>query len=657
FFFVLVASAFLMLLAGGGIAWGAPSLQGTIPEPPGTPVPPGPTPSPGLGGCCLPGVVFTSMRDGNSEIYVMKTDGSGLLRLTNNPAVDEQPAASMDGTRIVFSSNRDDPDFVNCGKPGKPNCRSNLYVMMVDGSNVKRLTFGPGQDTHPVWSMSGVGIAFTSTLDDPDPTTCGQPGRPACVRNVYLLSSDGFSLIRLTPSVPGKPLVSNWDATWAPDDSRLAFVSDRDGNEEIYTINNDGSGLTRLTNNPAADSHPGWSPDGKQLVFETNRDGRYQLYQMNADGSGVKRLMTDSADDRYPVWIPGCFDRIVFASNRDGGVFRIYAVDPDGSNPIRLTTLPAGSTAADLYPYWSGLPETWRPKGACCVPGITFDSLRDGNEEIYLMRFDGSKLTRLTNNPARDMRPAPSPDGNRIAFESNRDGHFQVYVMMVDSFGTTRLTNSSGDDRQAAWSNDAKRIAFISNRDGNDQVYVMNADGSGVKRLTSISAGADASPAWSPDSARILFQSNRDGNDEIYIMNTDGTGVTRLTNNPASDGHPSISPDGKRIAFESNRDGRYQVYAMNPDGSDVKRLTDAGENRRPYWCPSCDDRIVFASNRDGAAFSIYGMNGDGSNQIRLTTPPAGVTAPDDNPEWSGLPIRLPLPVSLPGLRAPGPGGG
>lgn len=96
--FVLVGTAGLIILASGGVAWGAPSLQGTIPGGPGTPVPP--TPLTGLGGCCLPGVVFTSLRDGNPEIYVMKSDGSALLRLTNHPAVDGIPI----GRRMTAAS-------------------------------------------------------------------------------------------------------------------------------------------------------------------------------------------------------------------------------------------------------------------------------------------------------------------------------------------------------------------------------------------------------------------------------------------------------------------------------------------------------------------------------------------------------------------------
>ncbi len=128
----------------------------------------------------------------------------------------------------------------------------------------------------------------------------------------------------------------------------IAFVSDRDDNLEIYLINADGSGLTNLTNNAAADSSPSWSPDGRQIAFNSTRDRSWEIYLMNADGSGLSRLTDNSAYDYAPVW------------------------SPDGRQ-------------------------------------IAFLSDRDGNWEIYLMNADGSGQTNLTDNPARDWSPSWAP--------------------------------------------------------------------------------------------------------------------------------------------------------------------------------------------------------------------------------------------------------
>ena len=84
----------------------------------------------------------------------------------------------------------------------------------------------------------------------------------------------------------------------------IAFQSNRDGNVEIYVMNADGSGLTRLTNSPGADAVPNWSPDGRKLVFQSERDGNIELYTMNADGTGQTRLTTHPGRDLDPAWSP-----------------------------------------------------------------------------------------------------------------------------------------------------------------------------------------------------------------------------------------------------------------------------------------------------------------------------------------------------------------
>jgi TolB protein len=88
----------------------------------------------------------------------------------------------------------------------------------------------------------------------------------------------------------------------SPDSTQIVFASSRDGNGEIYMINADGSGLTRLTNNPATDLYPAWSTDRKQIAFMSDRDGNSEIYIMNADGTGVTRLTDNPARDRFPDW-------------------------------------------------------------------------------------------------------------------------------------------------------------------------------------------------------------------------------------------------------------------------------------------------------------------------------------------------------------------
>src|SRR5947207_9164140 len=96
-------------------------------------------------------------------------------------------------------------------------------------------------------------------------------------------------------SLPASPSVGN---------GRIAFSTNRDGNNEVYVMNADGSGAVDLTNDPASDTSPSWSPDGARIAFTTNRDGNNEVYVMNADGSGAVDLTNDPASDTSPSWSP-----------------------------------------------------------------------------------------------------------------------------------------------------------------------------------------------------------------------------------------------------------------------------------------------------------------------------------------------------------------
>jgi WD40-like Beta Propeller Repeat/Bacterial Ig-like domain (group 2) len=276
----------------------------------------------------------------------------------------------------------------------------------------------------------------------------------SCVRAQRIAFASGYNVGIYVMNVSGAdaaPLISSATSvdygrpTWSPDGARIAFHSARDGNEELYVMNGDGSGLTRLTNNAAFDMEPAWSPDGTKIAFTSNRDGQNEIYVMNPDGSGVSRVSGEQADERRPAW------------------------SPDGTR-------------------------------------IAFMSSRDGHDEVYVMNADGSGITRLTNAAAGNFDPAWSPDGTRIVFGSMRDGNSQLYVMNADGSGVTRLSNNSDSDFRPAWSPDGSRIAFGKNVQGCDyydcwnftSVYVMNADGSGVTQLIGTFTGLDSDPAWRP---------------------------------------------------------------------------------------------------------------------------------------------------------------
>ena len=278
--------------------------------------------------------------------------------------------------------------------------------------------------------------------------------------------------------------------------ARIAFVSHRDGNMEIYVMDADGQNQQRLTQNDQNDSSPSWSPDGKRIAFVSERDRNWEIYVMDADGGNQLNLTKNASEDSSPSWSPNG-KRIAFMSLRDGHIigfaptFEIYVMDADGGNPQNLTNNPND----DRYPAWS-------PNGN----RIVFSSEREGHfrgevgitSELYVMDADGGNQQRLAENRRHDWFPAWSPEGKRIAFASDRKGdleNFEIYVMDADGQNEQKLTNNRDYDWDPSWSPDSKRIAFMSDRNGSTDIYVIDADGGNLQNLTN-NRHSDVSPAW-----------------------------------------------------------------------------------------------------------------------------------------------------------------
>ncbi len=241
---------------------------------------------------------------------------------------------------------------------------------------------------------------------------------------------------------------------------------------------------------------------------------RLELFSINPDATGETRLMVNTNSDFSPRYSA---DGTKVAWVRDS---QIWTMNADGSNQTGpLTTQGSNTFMGD-----------WSPDGSKLV----FQSNRDGNFEVYVMNADGSNPVNLTNNATaglnNDSQPSWSPDGTKIAFHSNRDGNSNIHVMNADGSNVVNLTGSSlAEESAPRWSADGTKIAFQSDRAAfprpgvarNLEIYRMNADGSNVKQLTYNDydaaegpatlnlTGFDLNPAWSPDGTRIVFHSGR----------------------------------------------------------------------------------------------------------------------------------------------------
>jgi dipeptidyl aminopeptidase/acylaminoacyl peptidase len=256
-------------------------------------------------------IVYVSNDAGSYDIYSINVDGTGERRLTSDASDEFDPAWSPDGRKIAFVRN----DGGN----------RDIWAMNPDGSGQVRLTSDPASDRYPSWSPDASAIAFRSNR------------RPSTSFDIWKMRADGSDAVQVTADsgLWGRSLET--DPAWSPDGRKIAFVSDRDGNREIYVANADGSSPRRMTDNPATDQFPAWSPHGSKIAFVSDRDGNEEIYVMSgSDGSGQTNLTADPAADRYPTWSPDG-GKIAFRSSR-AHAFDIFLMNPDGTGATPLTS-------------------------------------------------------------------------------------------------------------------------------------------------------------------------------------------------------------------------------------------------------------------------------------------------------------------------------
>jgi hypothetical protein len=202
------------------------------------------------------------------------------------------------------------------------------------------------------------------------------------------MNADGSNQVNLTPDSNQ----SEYNPSWSPDGTKIVFTSNRDGDEEIYSMDAEGRNITRLTNSPLRDYGPSWSPDGTKIAFSSQRNGasNAEIYTMNPDGSNPTRLTNNtSADDYSPSWSPDS-SKIVFSSGS-----RIASMTAGGGGILTLTPTSQFNTAP-----------TYSPDGSKIVFMSYQDSQNESNADLYTMNADGSGQLRLTNTPTIDGYPS-----------------------------------------------------------------------------------------------------------------------------------------------------------------------------------------------------------------------------------------------------------
>jgi TolB protein len=238
-----------------------------------------------------------------------------------------------------------------------------LYVMDLDGENMRAATDNGSINLLPSWTRDGRELLFTSYIRH----------NP----NLFSIPADGGR-----PKLLSGERGLNTGGVMSPDGKRIALTLSRDGNSEIYVMSADGSNLTRLTDEWAIDSSPSWSPDSKRIAFVSARWGDPHIFVMNADGSGARRVTDRGTYNQTPDWSPKG-DLIAFTARDERNVFDIFTVNPD-TKEIRRLTQDQGNNEEPSF----------SPDGT----HIAFTSTRDaGKSQIFVMSFDGSNQRRVSD--------------------------------------------------------------------------------------------------------------------------------------------------------------------------------------------------------------------------------------------------------------------
>lgn len=255
----------------------------------------------------------------------------------------------------------------------------------------------------------------------------------------------------------------------SPNDSIVAFMSNRSGTWSVYIMNRRDHTPSRVSRDPAGEWYPDWSPDGRYLVYHRRSQGAEnpQLFVFDVIGRTERQVTHDpEVENHYARWSPdGSF--LVFPSTR-GGDSDIYRIDPDGSDERPVLTQPLDQGDPAISPDGSWLAFT--------------SEVTDGGTEIFVAPLRNPDDRRqLTNHGASSYGIDWSPDGSRIAYNTDVDGDHEVHIVEIETGSDRQLTDNGVTDHLPRWSRDGRFIVFSSERGHAERIYIMRPDGSGVQ--------------------------------------------------------------------------------------------------------------------------------------------------------------------------------
>ncbi len=368
---------------------------------------------------------------GNLDIFLQRVGGGNPINLTaDSPGDDTQPAFSPDGQQIAFRSERDG---------------GGVFVMGATGESVRRVTdFG----FNPSWSPDGRKLVVaTEGVSDP---------------GVRQLTSQLWRLNLATGEKRRLPTGDAVQPSWSPHGTRIAYWGLPPGSAQrtIWTVAADGGDPVTVTGDAYLNWNPVWSPDGKSLYFASDRSGIMNLWRVRIDEDsgrvqGEPEAVTTSSQESALLSLSRDGRRIAYAVSDSRTHLERTGFDPGTgrvtglAEPILKSALGIRSCRVSPDGRWLAFHST--------VP----------QEDLFVVRTDGTGLRQLTDDRHNDRHPRWSPDGSRLLFYSNRSGRYEAWAVRPGGGGLEQLTKTAGPSIiYPIWSPDGKRLAFSRSSQG-----------------------------------------------------------------------------------------------------------------------------------------------------------------------------------------------
>ena len=343
---------------------------------------------------------------------------------------------------------------------------SSVFATGVLVGHLSSFTLLGGSEIRPVpenRALSGiVGDAMGSSVIDAKVLPLSEDAwGAAMIRMDERLASEG--LMQITADT-----TDEYNPSWSPDGTRMAFASWRTGNEDIWVKDLTTGELTQITSYQGMDVYPTWSPDGTRIAFLSDRSGSWNIWVKDLTTGASTRTTPHVKAVGWPSWSPDG-TRIAFGSGIAGN-FDIWAKDLVTGGFIQITT----HLADEFFPDWS--PDAGK---------VVFQSFRTGNWDIWVKDLISDELVQVTTDPAGDYVPGWSSDGTKIAFHSTRTGNRDIWVKDLITGELTQIAAHPAEEQGPRWSPDDTKIAFYSEREGNGDIWICSTSSFEGKRASS----------------------------------------------------------------------------------------------------------------------------------------------------------------------------